>query len=105
MCSIEHTFDQRLSSRTCQRSPIDIDQHTAGVATRPLGHTGRALVAAPLTTVAYAILSVGVLVRILSPLATGWYLTLIDVAAAAWLVAFGLFTVVYWPILTQPRKA
>jgi uncharacterized protein involved in response to NO len=45
-----------------------------------------------------------VLVRILSPLATGWYLTLIDVAAAAWLVAFGLFTVVYWPILTQPRK-
>jgi len=75
------------------------------VATRvALGHTGRALVAAPLTTVAYAILSVGVLVRILSPLATGWYLTLIDVAAAAWLVAFGLFTVVYWPILTQPRK-
>ena len=67
-------------------------------------HVRAALVAAPLTTVAYAILSVGVLVRSLSPLATGWYLTLIDVAAAAWLVAFGLFTVVYWPILTQPRK-
>ena len=31
------------SRRTCQRSPIDIDQHTAGVATQPLGHTGRAL--------------------------------------------------------------
>jgi uncharacterized protein involved in response to NO len=74
------------------------------VATRvALGHTGRALVAAPLTTVAYVVLSAGVLVRILSPLAPGAYLSLIDTAALAWLVAFGLFTLVYWPILTQPR--
>lgn len=74
------------------------------VATRvALGHTGRALVAAPLTTVAYLVLSAAVLVRILSPLAPGAYLALIDVAASGWLVAFGLFIVVYWPILTQPR--
>ncbi len=69
-----------------------------------LGHTGRALAAAPLITVAYVVLSAGVLIRIASPLAPGAYLPLIDAAATAWLVAFGLFTVVYWPILTQPRK-
>jgi len=69
-----------------------------------LGHTGRALVAAPLTTVAYAVLNAAVLVRILSPLAPGAYLTLIDVAASGWLLAFGLFVLVYWPILTQPRQ-
>lgn len=76
------------------------------VATRvALGHTGRALVAAPLTTVAYVALNAGVLVRIVSPLAPGAYLSLIDTAAMAWLIAFGLFTLVYWPILTQPRKS
>lgn len=74
------------------------------VATRvALGHTGRALVAAPLTTLAYGVLNAGVLVRILSPLAPGAYLSLIDTAAAAWLAAFGLFLWVYWPILTRPR--
>jgi len=44
-----------------------------------------------------------VLVRILSPLAPGSYLVLIDVAGAGWLAAFGLFLLVYWPILTKPR--
>ena len=75
------------------------------VATRvALGHTGRALVAAPLTTLAYIVLNAGVLVRILSPLAPGSYLALIDAAATAWFVAFGLFTLVYWPVLTGPSK-
>ena len=74
------------------------------VATRvALGHTGRALKAAPLTVAAYVLLSAAVLVRILSPLAPGAYLALIDTAAAGWTAAFGLFLVVYWPILTQPR--
>ncbi len=68
-----------------------------------LGHTGRALKAAPLTLVAYVLLSAAVLVRILSPLAPGAYLALIDTAAAGWCAAFGLFLIVYWPILTQPR--
>ena len=74
------------------------------VATRvALGHTGRPLVAAPLTVAAYVVLSAAVLIRILSPTVTGSYLALIDVAAAGWIIAFGLFLAVYWPILTQPR--
>jgi uncharacterized protein involved in response to NO len=43
-------------------------------------------------------------VRILSPLAPGAYLSLIDTAALAWLITFSLFLMVYWPILTQPRR-
>ena len=68
-----------------------------------LGHTGRALKAAPLTVVAYVVLNAAVLVRILSPLLTGSYLAFIDIAAAGWIAAFGLFLAVYWPILTRPR--
>jgi len=68
-----------------------------------LGHTGRALKAAPLTVLAYVALSVAVIIRILSPLVPGASLALIDAAAAGWVAAFGLFLVVYWPILTRPR--
>jgi len=75
------------------------------VATRvSLGHTGRALAAAPLTSLSYLLLNLAVLVRIASPLASGSYLALVDVAAAGWLAAFGLFLAVYWPILTGPRR-
>lgn len=68
-----------------------------------LGHTGRPLTASPLTVAAYVALNAGVLVRVLSPLLPGAYLPLIDVAAACWIVAFGLFLRVYWAILTRPR--
>jgi uncharacterized protein involved in response to NO len=68
-----------------------------------LGHTGRALVAAPMTVAAYVLLNAAVLVRVLSPVAPGAYTALIAVAAAGWFAAFGLFLWVYWPILTRPR--
>ncbi len=68
-----------------------------------LGHTGRTLAVAPLTVAAYVILNAAVLVRVLSPLAPGAYLALIDTAAAGWVSAFGLFLWVYAPILTGPR--
>ena len=41
MCSIERLFEP-APTRICRWWPIDIDQHTAGVAS-PLGQTGRAL--------------------------------------------------------------
>ncbi len=75
------------------------------VATRvALGHTGRPLTASRLTVAAYIALNVGVLVRVLSPLAPGSYFALIDTAAAGWIAAFGLFLWVYWGILTRPRN-
>lgn len=74
------------------------------VATRvALGHTGRPLVAARPIVWAYVIFGIAVLVRIFSPLGASLYLPLLDLAAAGWVLAFGIFVWVYWPILTRPR--
>jgi uncharacterized protein involved in response to NO len=69
----------------------------------PLGHTGRPLRAGRLTVVAYALLTVGVVIRVLSPLSGAAYPAMIDLSAAGWVLAFTLFSVSYWPVLTGPR--
>jgi uncharacterized protein involved in response to NO len=68
-----------------------------------LGHSGRPLQAARLTVFAYLILTLAVLLRVLSPLSGGSYMLMIDLSAAAWMLAFGIFIWVYWPILSRPR--
>lgn len=68
-----------------------------------LGHTGRPLQAARLTVVAYGLLMVAVLIRVLGPLSGQNYLLMIDLSAAAWVSAFALFVWVYWPILTRQK--
>lgn len=68
-----------------------------------LAHTGRALHAARLTVIAYGIFMVSVVIRTLSPLTSAGYLEMIDLAATGWIVVFGLFVWVYWPVLTGPR--
>jgi uncharacterized protein involved in response to NO len=70
-----------------------------------LGHTGRPLAASRLTVLAYCLLMLAVLGRVLSPLTGNAYLAMIDFAAAGWMLAFALFTWVYWPILCRPRVA
>jgi uncharacterized protein involved in response to NO len=66
-----------------------------------LGHTGRPLHAGRLTVIAYCLLMLAVLVRILGPLTDAGYLLLIDLSAAGWMLAFAFFTWTYWPILTR----
>ena len=68
----------------------------------PLGHTGRALHASRLTVAAYVVLMLAVIVRVLSPWNEVHYLSMINVAAAGWCLAFAIFLWVYWPVLTQP---
>jgi uncharacterized protein involved in response to NO len=68
-----------------------------------LGHTGRPLHAPRLIIVAYWILSVAVVARVLSPLSPSAYLALIDLSALGWITAFAIFCWVNWPILTRPR--
>jgi uncharacterized protein involved in response to NO len=68
-----------------------------------LGHTGRPLHAARATVVAYWIFMLAVLVRVLGPLSGAFYMRMIDLSAACWMLAFAIFTWVYWPILTRPR--
>ncbi len=75
-----------------------------GVMTRvALGHTGRALVLPPGGIWIYALITAAAVLRV------GSALTLLDdrwalaVAGIAWIGAFGLFLVLYWGILTEPR--
>ncbi len=68
-----------------------------------LGHTGRPLQAARLTVFAYWLLMLATLVRVLGPLTGKSYLLMIDLSATGWMLAFAIFTWVYWPILSRPR--
>ena len=68
-----------------------------------LGHTGRPLQAARATVAAYSVLMVAVLIRVLGPLTGKSYLSMIDLSAAGWMLAFAIFVWVYWPILTRQR--
>jgi uncharacterized protein involved in response to NO len=76
------------------------------VATRvALGHTGRPLQAARATVLAYWLLMIAVLIRVLGPLTAKNYLLMIDLSAAGWMLAFAIFVWVYWPILTRLKAA
>jgi uncharacterized protein involved in response to NO len=78
---------------------------TLGVMSRAaLGHTGRPLEVATATAVAYGLVSLSAIVRIIGPaLAPDAYVQVMLISGAAWVLAFGLFVAVYWPVLTRPR--
>ena len=68
-----------------------------------LGHTGRALVAGRRIVVAYGLLAVAALLRVVGPASGADYRIVIAAAAVAWTGAFVLFLAVYAPILWAPR--
>ncbi len=69
-----------------------------------LGHTGRALRASNAIAIAFVLINLAALFRVLLPIAIpAWYSGLIYVSILSWLLAFALFTFVYAPILTSPR--
>lgn len=69
-----------------------------------LGHTGRPLIAPRAMTVAFTLVFVAALARAILPLAAPSLMTAsLLVSGSALAVAFALFVVVYWPILTRPR--
>jgi uncharacterized protein involved in response to NO len=76
-----------------------------GMMTRvALGHTGRELKASPITVVAYFLVTGAALVRVaavaFAPLYTNsWILA----SGVLWSLAFALYVVIYWPVLTGPR--
>jgi uncharacterized protein involved in response to NO len=75
-----------------------IGTYTLGMMARvALGHTGRELRAPPLATVAFVLLHGAALVRLLAPASA------LPAAALLWAAAFGLYLLVYTPILTSPR--
>jgi uncharacterized protein involved in response to NO len=69
-----------------------------------LGHTGRPLAAARPVAVAYLLLCLATLVRVLAPsLVAVEYRWTVMVAGALWVAAFALFLMTYTPILMRPR--
>ncbi|MDD5460214.1 MAG: NnrS family protein [Methylococcales bacterium] len=69
-----------------------------------LGHTGRALRVSNAMAIAFVLINLAGLLRVLLPIALpGWYGILMYTATLSWLAAFSLFIFVYGPILTSPR--
>jgi uncharacterized protein involved in response to NO len=69
-----------------------------------LGHTGRAMKASNAIAIAFALINIAALFRVLLPIAVpGWYENLIYVSTLFWLAAFSLFVFVYAPILASAR--
>lgn len=69
-----------------------------------LGHTGRPLRVSSLIVVAYAMLFVSVFLRVFgASVLQLQYASTITIAGALWILAFGLYSGVYAPILTTPR--
>jgi uncharacterized protein involved in response to NO len=68
-----------------------------------LGHTGRELRASGLTVAAYALVTIGALLRVSSPF--GWfdYRVGVELAGFTWGGAFLVFLAAYAPILLAPR--
>jgi len=70
-----------------------------------LGHTGRPLRAAKPVAWAFAALTAAALVRVCVPLAAPtYYFASLSLAGALWALSFGLFLLVYTPILLRPRS-
>jgi uncharacterized protein involved in response to NO len=68
-----------------------------------LGHTGRAMKASNAIAIAFGLINVAALFRVILPALFSWSNVLIYGATLAWLAAFALFVFVYAPILTSVR--
>lgn len=77
-----------------------------GVMTRvALGHTGRPLKVSRAVSISFALVSIAAIVRIFGPwLAPGSFTQVLTIAIGAWISAFGIFLVLYTPILFRPNR-
>ena len=76
---------------------------TLGVMTRATrGHTGRALVASPVTVATYGAMVAAALLRIAAGFFPQVYMGLLELSGLAWIAAFALFLAEYAPMLITP---
>ena len=78
---------------------------TLGMMTRTArGHTGRPLLADRFEVGMFLLIQLAAITRVFGGIASsGLYLVSIELSAVLWAVAFGLYAVRYWPVLTRPR--
>lgn len=69
-----------------------------------LGHTGRPLTASRLLALAFALVSVAALLRLGAGLWMSLYTPLIHASGGVWIAAFGLFVLLFAPMLLRPRQ-
>ena len=75
-----------------------------GIMTRvALGHTGRSLALPPFGVLIYLAITLGALSRVLTAVHVMDYRVGLSIAAIGWTLAFSLFVLIYWPILSRPR--
>jgi len=78
---------------------------TLGVMTRAsLGHTGRPVTATRPIALIYAAVLVAAMARIVAAFEIA-RTPMLQTSALAWVIAFGGFAVIYWPVLTGPRTS
>ncbi len=69
-----------------------------------LGHTGRALKVSNIIALAFVLINLAAVFRVLFPiLLPAWYSSFIIISSYCWLAAFSLFGLYYAPILSEPR--
>ena len=69
-----------------------------------LGHTGRPLKAGPWELICFAAIHLAASARVFGPLLLPeYYQFWIHASAFLWTLAFSVFMLAYWPVLTRPR--
>lgn len=68
-----------------------------------LGHTGRPIMVGKTMTIALVMIGISALCRVLLPYLLGHYSLAIQISAAFWVVAYGIFVVRYAPVLFRSR--
>jgi uncharacterized protein involved in response to NO len=68
-----------------------------------LGHTGRPLLVGRPMVIAFLVMFSALLVRVLAPFGAANYDAVILLTAILWATAYGVFLVVYLPVLSRPR--
>ena len=78
---------------------------TLGMMTRTArGHTGRPLTADGFELTMFLLIQVAAVVRVFVGVASpALYMLSVQLSGLLWAVAFGVYTVRYWPVLTRPR--
>lgn len=78
---------------------------TLAVMTRAtLGHTGRDVVSTPTTILIYGAIQVATLARVAAPLLLTIYYQALLVAGIGWLLAYGIFLLIYGPMLLGTKR-
>lgn len=78
---------------------------TLGMMTRTArGHTGRPLVADRFEVTMFLLIQVAAIIRVFGGIVShGLYMASTQLSALLWAVAFSLYVLRYWPVLTRPR--